>query len=53
MKLDEDIKKIIDMLNFSNGKYDIKDIFRDVVLLEGHFINNRKKIIIIKGTNEV
>lgn len=40
MKLDEDIKKIIDMLNFSNGKYDIKDIFRDVVLLEGHFINS-------------
>lgn len=36
---DEDIKHIIDLLNFSHGKYDIKKIFYDVVMLETYFIN--------------
>jgi len=36
---DEDIKHIIDLLHFSNGKYDTKKIFQDVVSLETYFIN--------------
>lgn len=36
---DEDIKHIMNLLNFSHGKYDIKKIFYDVVMLETYFIN--------------
>lgn len=35
----EDIKHLIDLLKFSNGKYDTKKIFQDVVALETYFIN--------------
>ena len=36
---DEDIKHIMKLLDFSHGKYDIKKVFYDVVLLQTYFIN--------------
>ena len=36
---DENIKHIIKLLDFSHGKYDIKKIFYDVVMLQTYFIN--------------
>ena len=36
---ENDLKNIIALLDFSNGKYDIKKIFSDIVALEAYFIN--------------
>mgnify|MGYP004599558521 CR=1 FL=1 len=36
---DEDIKHIIKLLDFSYGKYDVKKVFYDVIMLQTYFIN--------------
>jgi len=36
---EEDIKHIMKLLDFSYGKYDIKKVFYDVVMLQAYFIN--------------
>lgn len=36
--LEKEINKIIDSFDFSNGKYNVKDIFRDIIELETYFI---------------
>lgn len=38
--LNEDIEKIIKLMGFSNGKYDKKTIFKDLILLETYLINS-------------
>lgn len=39
MKIDEDVKSFINMLDFTGGKYSAVDIFKDLVTLETYFIN--------------